>query len=267
MELMRIAAMLASGLVAQETIAPPLPKAPAAQVDGSAKLSPDATVDQVLDALNEVGKGLKDFSADVTLKETDTTLGDTTSQKGIAVYQKKGDGDARMHVVFNTKQQGKKIINSKVEYLLDNDWLTERNYEHKTEVRRQVLRPGQKIDLLKLGEGPFPLPVGQSPESVQKQFTVAKIPADAKNDPPNTVHIQLTPRPETPFARKFKTIDVWVDTQTAMPRRIQTLDINQTTQRTTDLKITALNKGLKEGDFTLEPVGPDWNRHDEPYAE
>jgi outer membrane lipoprotein-sorting protein len=273
--LFRIAVMAMGALLAQDAAPPaasdkapePAPPTPPGQVDGGARLSQDATVDQVLDALHDRGVGLKDFTADVKLAETDPTLGDTTSRKGTAVYQKKGDGDARIRVVFDSKQQGRKIYNQKIEYVLDDGWLVERDFARKTEVRRQVLRPGEKVDLLKLGEGPFPLPVGQTKESVEKLFEVKKVAADPKHDPADTVHVQLTPRPDTRFARKFQTIDVWVDTKTEMPKRIETLDANGTSQRTTDLDVTSVNAGVKDGDFVLEPVGPDWNRHDEPFEE
>jgi outer membrane lipoprotein-sorting protein len=268
-EWMRVAALMVSGLVAQDAVAPATPSEPVtpAQVAGDAKLGQDASVDQVLDALDQRGQGLKDFTADVTLKETNMGLGDSTSQKGTVAYQKKGEGDARIRVVFNSKQEGKKILDQKMEYLLDNGWLTERDYERKTEGRHQVARPGEKIDLLKLGEGPFPLPVGQPRASVLKVFEVMKVAADAKSDPAETVHIRLTPREGTEFAKKFKTIDVWVDVKTEMPARIQTLDVNETEKRTTDLKIEGINKGLKDGDFVLEPVEGSWDRHEDKYVE
>ena len=43
----------------------------------------------------------------------------------------------------------------KTEYLLDGQWLIDRNYRAKNEVKREVLKRGQKMDLFKLGEGPF----------------------------------------------------------------------------------------------------------------
>ena len=35
-------------------------------------------------------------------------------------------------------------------------------------------RPGEKVNLLKLGEGPFPLPIGQPKEDVHREFIVTK---------------------------------------------------------------------------------------------
>lgn len=277
MIVLKLAALAVAALLAQDpppAVPPAAPAAesatPAAVPDGplaaGAKLSPDASVEQVLDALHRRGEGLKDFTADVTLLEMDPSLGDSSARKGTAVYQRKGEGDARILVVFDRKEQGKKIFDQKVEYLLDNGWLVERDHERKNEVRRQVLQPGEKVDLLKLGEGPFPLPVGQPRQDVEKLFEVTKIAARPK-DPADTVHVRLKPREGTQFARKFDSIDVWVNTASEMPQRIETLDVGQNVLRRTDLTLTGINTGLKDADFTLPPVPAGWNRHEDRYVE
>ena len=121
------------------------------------------------------------------------------------------------------------------------------------ETKRQVLKPGQKLNLLKLGEGPFPLPIGQSREDVLKMFDVKKV--DAKQgDPQGTVHLELAPKPNTDFARKFKTIDVWVETKTSFPRRIATVDKSEAETRTTDLTNIQVNVGLKDDAFVQEKI-------------
>ena len=109
--------------------------------------------------------------------------------------------------------------------------------------------------------------IGYMHRGVEKLFEVTKIPAAPKTDPADSVHVRLTPRPDTQFAKKFKAIDVWVDTKTEMPKRIRTLDVNETTQRTTDLDVKSINAGLKDADFSLDETGADWNRRSEPYAE
>ena len=266
------AAMVLGGILAQAGPVPAPPGAPVggepAQLSTASKLSVDSSVEQILEALERRGVGLRDFTADVTLEEQDATEGRKTIRKGTAVYQKKEDGGARMRVVFNSVQRGKKIVDQKLEYLLDNGWLVDRDYERKVETKRQVMRPGEKIDLLKLGEGPFPLPVGQPPAKVLEMFDVKKVPpaADAK-DPADTVHILLTPRPDTRFAKKFKTIDVWVDVKTAMPRQIRTLSADEQQERTTDLDMKGINAGLKDADFTLDPVGEGWDMSTEKYED
>src|ERR1041385_1619484 len=187
-------------------------------------LSDASSREDILDALNARGQGLKDFTADVSLAETDALSGETTTLVGKVLYQARGEGDARMRIVFDKKLFGDKPqAGAKVEYMLDKGWLIDRDYKRKVEIQRQVLKPGEKINLLKLGEGPFPLPIGQPREEVLKMFEVKKI--DAKQgDPPDTVHLELVPKENTRFARQFKKIDTWVETKTSFPRRIQTLD-------------------------------------------
>ena len=226
-----------------------------------------ADVDPVLQQLEQAGKQLKDFSANLKLTETDNALGNSTIRTGKVWFQKKPDGGARIHVIFDHRidEERKLSFPDKVEYLLDGAWLTERHYQGKSEVRREVLRPGQKMDLFKLGEGPFPQPIGQDPADVHKQFQVRRV-APAKDDPPHGVHVELMPRPGTDLAQKFHALDVWLDERSHMPVRVDTVDAKQQTTRSTELGSLVVNPpgGLKDADFALPNIDNDhWNRHEE----
>ncbi|HEX2972543.1 MAG TPA: RpiB/LacA/LacB family sugar-phosphate isomerase [Tepidisphaeraceae bacterium] len=219
-----------------------------------APLNPGSSSDQILDALNAVGQNLKDFIASVSTSEADALSGDATTLTGVVNYQAKGPGDGRLRVLFDSKKVNDRVEpNARSEWLLDNGHLIERDYKKKLEVDREVLKPGQKMNLLKLGEGPFPLPIGQPREDVLKLFTVKKI-EPAKDDLPGTTHIQLTPLPNTQFARQFKTIDVWVELKTSFPRRIEVYNKRSESTRTTDLTNVRVNSGLADKDFALAPV-------------
>lgn len=231
-----------------------------------ANLKPDSSLDQILDALHEVGKDLRSFSANVTLRETDLISQDSSSRSGMAVYQKQDEGNARFRVTFLKRIQDNLSQDQRIEYLLENGILIDRNYQRKLEVRQQVTRPGEKVNLLKLGEGPFPLPIGQSREDVQKLFEVSKV-EPAKEDLPSTVHVRLVPKPNTQFHRKFKSIDAWVDLSSNMPVRIDTVDANETMKRGTDLSDLRLNVALTDDHFKLPDVPGDWQRREEAFAE
>jgi outer membrane lipoprotein-sorting protein len=245
------------------------PAAPLINPVGPAQANPgtaNAGVDAVLGQLSDVGKHLKDFSAKLKLTETDNTLGTETVRVGNVWFQKKPDGSARIHVLFNmridpaTKTGYPK---DKVEYLLDGPWLIDRNYQTQNEVKRQVLKTGQKMDLFKLGEGPFPLPIGQDPKDVHDLFDVKQI-ATAKDDPANPVHLELIPKPKTDLARKFHSLDVWVDPKTHMPARVDTTDVKQQTTRSTELNDIIVNPagGLPDSNFQLINIDKEnWNRH------
>lgn len=234
-----------------------------------AGIAPDADLDAILDVLNARGKELKDFTADVALHTIDNKTGEDSAQLGKVVFQKKSDGDSRIRVSFDQKEtetgDGKRIKQKqRLDYVLDNGWLTDRDYQKKLEVRRQVLKPGQKMNLLKLGEGPFPLPIGQDKEEVRKQFDATKV-ATEKEDPKDTVHVKLVPKKGSQFEKKFKQIDVFVDTKSAMPRRIDTSDKSGQT-RSTDLTNVKLNGGVGDGEFGLESIdNAGWNRREEPF--
>src|SRR5437764_1492444 len=159
-----------------------------------APLGPDSSLDAVLDALAARGKDLKDFSADVALHTADNRTGEDSAQIGKVVYDA-ANGNSRIRVSFDKKEtetgDGKRMTQKqRLDYVLEGGWLTDRDYQKKLEVRRQVLKPGQKMNLLKLGEGPFPLPIGQDKDEVKKQFEASKIPA-AADDAKATVHITL----------------------------------------------------------------------------
>lgn len=221
------------------------------------------TVDQVLQDLDTAGRRVKEFSADVKLTETDATgLGTSTAHAGKVFFQSRPDGSARVHVIFDRRIAGNVVREEKTEYLLDGAWLIDRNYRQKSETRRQVLRPGQKMNPLKLGEGPFPLPIGQNPAEVHKSFDVT-LAAPDKEDPPNTSHLLLVPKPDTDLARKFHSIDVWMNRESLMPVRVDTTDVKQENIQSTELSHIEVNPagGLKEADFQLPPIGPDWNQH------
>jgi outer membrane lipoprotein-sorting protein len=231
-----------------------------------ASLTTKSSVDEILDALDARGNNLQDFSAKVKLSDTDESSGDSTINTGTVVLQRVGEDDARIRVAFDKRQVGNAIKDVNHVYTLDKGVLDERDYPKKTETQMRVLKSGQKLDLFKLGEGPFPLPIGQKKDDVLKSFDVVKV-DPAADDPPNTVHLKLTPKDGTPLARKFKTIDVWVDTNGAMPRRIQTEDLNQTTTRTTDLTDVKINGGAGDKDFSQPPVPKDWDVVVEPYGQ
>jgi len=238
---------------------------PAATSASRQEIVASPKLDALLDALHERGATLNDFTADVSLTTTDTSTGeDPVKQVGRVVYQKPQDDNARLRVTFDRKLIGEKKLEQKIEYLLDGEWLTDRDYRRRIEVRRQVMQPGTKVNLLKLGEGPFPLPIGQSRVNVYDQFNVTLEPDSTDAMP----HAKLLPKASTSLSRKFKSIDVWIDSTTNMPTRIETVDRNETTTRRTDLTNIKVNTGVGADQFKLVEVkDSEWTRSDEKFEE
>jgi outer membrane lipoprotein-sorting protein len=232
------------------------------------QIAPDANLDTILDALNARGQNLKDFTADVKLTTVSERTGESKAQTGTVVFQELGNGNSRIKVSFDKRQlENGATQQYKQDYLLQDGWLTDRDYSKKLEVRRQVLRPGQKMNMLKLGEGPFPLPIGQDKADVKKQFEATKV-APTAEDPKDTVHVKLVPKPGSQFEKRFRQIDVFVDTKTAMPARIDTSE-KPDTARTTELTNIKLNTGVGNHQFGLPNIDNEqgWNRREEPFED
>jgi outer membrane lipoprotein-sorting protein len=226
----------------------------------AAPISLTSSADDVLDALDARGKDLKTLTADVRISDIDPSIGDVSDVRvGKLYYDLLPSGDSRWRAVFDEKITGRKVMLEKHEWSYADGKLIERDYHNQTQQARQILKPGEKMQLFNL-EGPFPLPLGQDKSDVHKHFMVTKQPA-APHDPPGTVHLLLTPVAGTDLARKFKTIDIWVDPKTDMPVRITVLDGDGNSQKQTDLSNVKVNGPVQDSDFQMEKVdfGNGWN--------
>src|SRR6476659_874407 len=109
-------------------------------------ISPASEIDQILDALDVRGKSMKDFTANVTLADTDSATGTDSKLSGKILMQRLAADDARLRVFFDRKDANGKASEEKQEYMLAKGTLIDRDYQKKLEVQRQVLKPGQKMD-------------------------------------------------------------------------------------------------------------------------
>ncbi|HEY0009019.1 MAG TPA: hypothetical protein VGB55_09885 [Tepidisphaeraceae bacterium] len=228
-----------------------------------AELPADASVDQVLDALHQRGQNLKSLAADVKLAQIDN-MGDESTRTGTLVLQRAEDGDSKVRVTFNKTQRGKRITDARRDFVLDGQALIDRDWEQKKQTTRIVRQPGEKLDLFKLGEGPFPLPIGQPKEAVLKEFDVKK--ATVESPAAGMNHVELTPREGTPSARKFASLTVAVRPD-GWPVEVTSSDANQTSTTIATLSNIRINDAVKASEFTLEPIGDDWRKIEEAYRE
>lgn len=252
------------------------PAAPASTQPSATTIPAGATevpTDDLLDAMEKVGVEMKSLKADVAMKTDDPASGEDSTRSGTIWLQRRGPGDTRGHVIFEKLVANDRIIMEKIEYLLDGDWVIDRVYGRsaddksgKRETHRQIRKPGDKADLLKLGQGPFPLPIGQPRDAVHEQFQVDKIPPDDVNHP-GLVGLVLQPRETNRLRRQYETITVWVDPTDAMPRVVETIAPDSGTVKTTTLTNVKINEGVTDADFVLAPVGDDWSVVKEEYKD
>jgi outer membrane lipoprotein-sorting protein len=223
------------------------------------ELTANSGIDDILQALYARGQNLQDFTADVNKSDVDTVRDKEIGNIGKVYYRRQPDGKVQIRVTFEHKKYGdSKPIPFHQDMLLAGNILIIQKYDQNLEQHLQIAQPGQQVNPIKLGEGTFPLPIGQDPTEVKKQFDVKLVPHD-KDDPPHTIHAELTPKPGTHLAKRFMKIGVWVDMETNFTPRIEGVDTNGVQVETTDLTNLKINSGLKDADFQLPPPPTDWS--------
>lgn len=231
---------------------------PAAPSSNPAPLTVQSSIDEILDALDARGENLSSLSSVVRLTETDPGIGSTVIRSGRFWMSTVGN-DTRVRVRFEQRQTANRIRDEVIEYLLADDTLYDRDVAKKREVRRKIRRDNERTNLLKLGEGPFPLPIGQDRAEVLREFEVSK-PKPTPDDPANTVRLRLVPRKDSPFARRFSSMDVWVGLDDAMPRKIVVDDDDAGVVRISELSDVKFNASVDPGDLQLPPINPnEWD--------
>jgi len=221
-------------------------------------LTPESSIDEILDALDTRGENLSSLSAAVRLTETDPGIGSKVIRSGRFWMGTVGQ-DTRVRVRFEQRQTANRVRDEVIEYLLAGDTLYDRDVSKKREVRRKIRRGNERTNLLKLGEGPLPLPIGQDRAEVLREFEVSK-PAPAPDDPAGTVRLRLTPLKDSPFARRFSSMDVWVSLDDAMPRKILVDDEDAGVVRVSELSDVKFNAAVDPADLQLPPINPnEWD--------
>lgn len=88
-------------------------------------------------------------------------------------------GPRRFAVRFDRVQFGSRIQDEVQEYIFDGQWMVERRPAEKQIIKQQVARPGETLDPLRLGEGRFPLPIGQKTAAIRARYAVEMLVPEA----------------------------------------------------------------------------------------
>jgi hypothetical protein len=204
----------------------------------------------LLEAVEGVAAGMRDFRSAVTVETTDDVTGDTERRMGqVVLVQDTGKPETRRFAVVLEKfiDGSGRADDRPVRYVYADGWLTEADFRERTLVRRQLARPGERYDPLKPGEGPVPLPIGQRREDVLRRFeaSLADSPESAslKRVTEPMVGLRLRPRPGM-ADRDLVEATVWYDAQTLVPRGVEARRRNGRT--TVVLRNAEVNGGLDE---------------------
>lgn len=231
-------------------IAEPATPPPASAPDEAAAL---------LKRLETAHAGVRDFQAKVIYESYDAVLERREIRTGKLVFEKTG-GRRRLGILFDRVIVGGRAQNRRKDWIFDGAWLIERDHAARLFLKRQIVPPGEDFDPLKLGEGPFPLPVGQAADEVMARFEVETLeaPGDAalagRMKDADTVGLLLRPRAGTDLAEDVERIEVFYDKKTLLPVGILVADRDQDV-KTAALRDLEVNKGVDAA--LLEVENPD----------
>lgn len=118
-------------------------------------------------------------------------------------------------------------------FIFDGEWFVERQPDSKQIHKRQIVPPGQLVDPLAIGQGPFPIPIGQRREEILARFTAELAKPDDFPDKDraggvpeylkDSFQLKLTPKPGTDEAQQFQEVRIWYRRPDLLPQVARTL--------------------------------------------
>lgn len=215
----------ATSAPAANQLAPPAP--PPAQAD----ITPE--INALLDHVQNSADDLTSFTGKIIYEKEDAVLGRKEIRTGEIIYRLEPKADKKKRqsfaVVFDSLIVNNVKRKYEKHYIFSDRWLAEVDHENKQFIKRELVRPGDELDPLKLGEGPFPLPIGQQKAEVLARFDVTplEVPKDGRLKDLQNVHgLLLTPKAGTPEAKEFTQVELFYDQATNLPIGINAIEKN-----------------------------------------
>ena len=214
------------------------------------------TIMHILQMLYHRGKTLKNFRAAVRVTVHHLRSGETDINIGRIWYEHSRKGHTRFDIHFSILAVDGAIARHHADHdiIFNGRWLIDRNGSAKIYRKIEIAPPGRHFNPLKLGEGPIPIPVGQRPLTVLREFHV-NMPAK-KTLPAHCVAIKLTPR--NPKAFTFDSLTFIINTRLKLPVSIRRVDPDGTPTTAVFSKII-INKPMHHSfHISPPPVDEGW---------
>ncbi len=238
-----LASVLLSGAAYAQLGKPAAPKEPANRSQPATKTKATAsdpdeirTAHDLLVALERAGDSIETIQAEVVYDRLFKLQGDRHIRRGTLLFHNVPNEDGgrptrTFAILFKSLQiGGERLEQTPQTWIFDGRWLVEIRENERQFVKREVARPGEPFDPLKIGEGPMPIPIGQQASEIERRYSAELMEPrsglpDTWNFPAwldETWQIVLTPR--NPDADEFTGIRLWYEKDTLLPRMAITLN-------------------------------------------
>jgi hypothetical protein len=252
------------------------------------------TAGDLLDALEQADRDIRTFSAQIRYVRIFEIQGDVQTRLGWLWYKidpqtepvpahlasKAAIRRRSVAVRFDTLIAGGRQDKTDRVWIFDGEWLVEKNPSERQFIKRRMVKPGQVYDPLRVGEGPFFVPVGQRREDMETFFhAVLRDSSEGLSDEydperdamfkglakklDGLIQLELTPRGGFPEVEDFALIRVWYDPQTLLPRASMTVDPlgDIDVFELFDIDINEQRRTIPADAFSVETPGPGEGYH------
>jgi hypothetical protein len=182
---------------------------------------------RVLGLLEAAGEKYKTLRAELVYRLDNPSLGDKETRRGWLAYRGRSEeAPAAFRIHFATRALGDgPAFRAGVDYAFDGAWLTEANEQTHQMTLYQIAPEGKAAEPLRIGKGPFLLPIGQKTADVLEHFTVTASAAGA-DEPAGTTRLDL--KTLAAFRREYNltAMRLWVDETRSLPVRLQSTDLS-----------------------------------------
>lgn len=184
----------------------------------------------LLDRLEKAHAEVEVFSSPLTYRKEYALEGDFETRLGDVATR--GQGDEREIILYFDR-----VVDSSGHgterpryHVYENGWWIEVDPGRKRVVYRQLaVEGGESANPFELGEGSFPLPIGQKADRVVERFdvTLTGVPDDPLFKGIKNAHVlHLVPKPGTPGAERNASVDLIFDRETLLPVGILVVHLN-----------------------------------------
>ncbi|MEX0887195.1 MAG: hypothetical protein WD009_12240 [Phycisphaeraceae bacterium] len=240
----------------------------------------DASVEEWLDAIEARSADLDTLRGQVAYLRVQRLLGDRQTRYGTLVYD--AGPPTRFDAHFDRIAVLDRIEEQDHRFTFDGRWLAERLADRRQFILRELV-PADQVgeNLLRLGQGPFAIPLDLKRDTVLERFEVELVdiePAAAAEgeageqagdafaeahhgvppvDVDGTVRLRLTPREGVEIDQSR--IELWYDRELLLPVRVYTVDEENETESVISLGRFETGVEVDEAQFSVEPPDePGW---------
>ncbi len=223
----------------------------------------------LLDTLEQSARDLHTFTASIHYEVIAAFVDSKVIRKGELIYRVEPvDKKKSFAILFDTEIADNRKRERLNHYIFSDRWFVEVDHQEKLFIKREVVEPGEDFDPLKLGEGPFPLPIGQARDDVLARFDVSLIelpdygPLAKLRGKVEVDGLLLTPKPKTQAADDYKRIALFYDRETRLPIGVEITEINDNrkTARLGDLQRNVELDADAMGKLSIaSPDSKDWH--------